>query len=139
MDARIKLVGFILIFTVSIVLSYSLDKFLLIDDNETVLDFIIAMPILLATSICGYFAKDLKELAVHAFFYTIAFLIFFLTIMTFEQRNNGNEVMLLFRNQESVIRFFTATAILYAIILSLSAFGMLLSFLYKRIFKRQKT
>jgi hypothetical protein len=139
MDSRIKLVGFILIFTVSIVISYSLEKFVFTDESESVWDFIIAMPIFLFTSICGYFAKDIKELAIHAFFFTIALLIFLFTTMYFEQKHGGNEAVLLFRNQESVVRFFTITAMLYTIILSLSAFGMLLSFLYKRIFKRQKT
>ncbi len=138
MDARVKLVGFIFIFTVSIVISYSFEKFVFNDKNESVLDFIIAMPIFLSTSICGYFAKDFKELAVHAFFYTIALLIFVVTTMSFEQKHGGNEFAILFRNQEATIRFFTAAAILYTINFLLSASGMLVSFLYKRIFKHQK-
>jgi hypothetical protein len=136
MDARIKLVGFILIFTVSIVISYSTDKFVFNIENELVRDFIVVMPILLSTSICGYFIRSIKELAVHAFFYTIALLIFVITTMSFEQKHGGNEFAILFRNQETVIRFFTAAVILYTIIFLLSAFGMLVSYIYKRIFKR---
>jgi hypothetical protein len=139
MDARIKLVGFIMIFTVSIVISYSSEKFIFIDKNESAWDFIIAVPILLSTSICGYFTANIKELAVNAFFYTIALLIFVITTMSFEQKHGGNEFAILFRNQEAVIRFFTTAAILYTIIFLLSAFGMLLSYIYKHIFNRQKT
>jgi hypothetical protein len=136
MDARIKLVGFILIFTASIVISYSSEKFVFIDKNESAWDFIIAVPILLSTSICGYFIRSIKELAIHTLFYTIALLIFVITTMSFEQKHGGNEFAVLFRNQETVIRFFTAAVILYTIIFLLSAFGMLVSYVYKRIFKR---
>jgi hypothetical protein len=139
MDSRIKLIGFILIFTVSIVISYSLEKFVFTDESESVWEFFIAMPIFLFTSICGYFIRNIKELAVHAFFFTIALLIFVFTTMSFEQKHGGNELAVLFRNQESVIRVFTALVGIYTAIFLLSAFGMLLSYLYKHIFSHQKT
>jgi hypothetical protein len=139
MDARIKLVGFILIFTVSIVISYSLEKFVFMDKNESAWEFIIAIPIFLSTSICGYFIRNIKELAVHAFFFTIALLIFVFTTISFQQKNGGNEFAILFRNQASTTRFFTSMAIIFIIISLILSFGMLVSYLYKRIFKRQKS
>jgi hypothetical protein len=139
MEARIKLVGFICIFTFSIVISYSLEKFVFIDRNESGWDFIIAVPIFLSITVCGYFLRNIRELALHAFFFTVALLIFVLTTMSFERKHGENEFAILFRNQASVIRFFTSFSIILIAMLLLLSFGMLLSYLYKRIFIRQKS
>ena len=139
MDARIKLVGFILLFTASIVLSYSLEKFVFVDKKDSFWVVFVPVTVLLPTSILGVFVKNIKELALYTLFLTITFVMFLFSTIYFDRRNTENIFAFLFKNQESAIRFSLIIFISFITILSLLLFGMLLSYLNKRIFKRQKS
>jgi hypothetical protein len=138
MEERSKLVIFLSLFFIAILISFSLEKFVFVNNQDEFWEFIIPLPLFLTLSTSGFFVKDIKQLLVQAFWGTIVLMVFLFTTMYFEGKQDVNVFAEFIKNSKLKVRYVENLLIVFGVILSIMSFGKLLNNIYKLLFKAQK-
>jgi hypothetical protein len=143
MDGRIRLAGFILIFTASIVLSFYVDDYLSRTqdaDKNWLGAVIVFLPLIIVIMTSGFLAKSVKQLLLYSFFAGLILVIFLYAQDYFSPYEGDGDLI---KTSDGWI-WISAAFCFFTFIISFAAaivagLGMFLSYVCAIIFKSEKT